>query len=39
MKRAKIWSVVAEDVKMVLTVEEKKILFETAGTRDEWLSL
>ena len=47
MKRAKIWSVVAEDIKMdresasgigkVLTVKEKKILFETAATKDEWL--
>ena len=47
MKRAKIWSVVAEDVKMdrentggiakVLTAEEKKILFETAAAKDEWL--
>ncbi len=47
LKRAKIWSVVAEDVTMdrestggvgkVLTVEEKKILFATAATKDEWL--
>jgi integrase len=47
MKRAKIWSVVSEDVKMdregtsgigrVLTVEEKRLLFTTAATRDEWL--
>lgn len=46
MKRAKIWSVVAEDVKMdrestsgigkVLTVEEKKILFETAAAKEDW---
>jgi integrase len=47
IKRAKIWSIVAEDVKMdregtsaigrVLTVEEKRLLFTTAATRDEWL--
>jgi integrase len=46
MKRGKIWSVVAEDVKMdrehpgaiakVLTVEQKKRLFETAAMKDEW---
>ena len=46
-KRAKVWIVVAEDVKMdrenaagigrVLTVEQKKRLFETAATKDEWL--
>jgi integrase len=47
MKRAKIWGIVAEDVKMdrenagsiakVLTAEQKKKLFETAATKDEWL--
>jgi integrase len=47
MKRAKIWCVVTEDVKMdrentgaiakVLTGGEKKILFETAAMKDEWL--
>lgn len=47
MKHAKIWSVVAEDVKLdpenpgsvgkVLTREEKKTLFNTAATKDEWL--
>ena len=47
MKRARVWSVVAEDVKMdrentgaigrVLTAEQKKILFATAATKDEWL--
>ncbi len=46
MKRGKAWSVVAEDVQMdrenqgnigrVLTAKEKKILFATAGTKDEW---
>ena len=43
MRRAKVWNVVAEDVKMdrenvrpiakVLTVEEKKLLFHTAASR------
>jgi integrase len=47
MKRAKIWNIVAEDVKRdkentkpigrVLAAEEKKLLFETAGSKDEWL--
>jgi integrase len=47
MKRAKVWSVVAEDVKMdrenthvigrVLTTEDKKTLFKTAATKDEWV--
>jgi len=47
MKRAKVWSVVAEDVKMdrentgaiarVLTAEQKKTLFETAASKDEWI--
>jgi integrase len=47
MKRARVWTVVAEDVKMdrentgaigrVLTAEQKKTLFETAATKDEWM--
>lgn len=47
MKRGKAWSVVAEDVQMdrenqgnigkVLTTQEKKILFTTAGTKEEWM--
>jgi hypothetical protein len=47
MKRAKIWNIVAEDVKRdkentkpigrVLAAEEKKLLFETAGSKDKWL--
>lgn len=47
MKRGKCWSVIAEDVKLdrentlsvgkVLTEEEKRLLFETASQRDEWL--
>jgi integrase len=47
MKRAKTWNVVAEDVKLdrensgaiakVLTAGEKKTLFETAATKEEWL--
>jgi integrase len=46
MKRAKVWNVIAEDVKMdrenrgligrVLTPEQKKILFATAGTKEDW---
>jgi integrase len=47
MKRAKVWSRVAEDVKLdrentrtigrVLTPEQKKLLFNTAASKDEWL--
>ena len=47
MKRAKVWSRVAEDVKRdkentqtvgrVLTVEQKRLLFDTAGSKHEWL--
>jgi integrase len=47
MRRAKVWSVVAEDVKMlperqsivgrVLTREQKALLFQTAGSREVWL--
>ncbi len=47
MKRAKLWSIIAEDVRLdkenakpvgkVLTADEKKLLFETAASRDEWL--
>jgi len=46
MKRAKVWNVVAEDVKMdrenrggigrVLTADEKKIPFSTAGIKEDW---
>ena len=49
MKRAKIWSVVAEDVKMdrentrsiakVLDRDEKLALFEAAATQDAWLGV
>lgn len=47
MKRAKVWSVVAEDVKMlregdqqiarVLTKEQKAHLFRVAGTSERWM--
>jgi integrase len=47
MKRAKLWSRVAEDVKLdregtcpiakVLTAEQKQLLFETAASNDNWL--
>ncbi len=47
MRRAKVWSVVSEDVKMlpekgrvvgrVLSAEHKKILFRTAAAEDRWL--
>lgn len=47
MKRAKVWGLVSEDVKLerentrpiarVLTEDQKKLLFETAACRDEWL--
>jgi len=47
MKRAKTWSIAAEDVKLdrentgdiakVLTREEKLTLFETAAMKEEWL--
>jgi integrase len=47
MKRAKLWSRVAEDVKLdregtspvakVLTAEQKRLLFETAASNDHWL--
>ncbi|MBZ5612284.1 MAG: site-specific integrase [Acidobacteriia bacterium] len=47
LKRAKVWTVVAEDVRMfpehgqpvarVLTGEQKRLLFETAASRPDWL--
>jgi integrase len=47
LKRAKVWSVVAEDVRMfpersrpvarVLTAEQKRALFEAASSRPDWL--
>src|SRR5258706_6585644 len=47
MKRAKVWSVVAEDARMagentgetarVLTAKQKKRLFGTAASKDEWM--
>ena len=47
MKRAKVWSVVAEDVRMerentrtvgkVLTAGQKQLLFETAASKEQWL--
>jgi integrase len=47
MKRAKLWNRIAEDVKLdregtrpvakVLTVEQKRLLFETAASNDKWL--
>jgi integrase len=49
MKRGKVWSIVAEDVKLdkegtrpiakVLAAECKKLLFETAASKDEWLTV
>lgn len=46
MKRAKVWNTVAEDVRLdreatrpiakVLTPEQKRLLFETAGSRPGW---
>lgn len=49
MKRGKVWSIVAEDVKLdregtrpvakVLAAEHKKLLFETAASKDEWLTV
>ena len=48
MRRAKVWAVVAEDVKRdrentrqigrVLTADQKKLLFDTAASKDEWLA-
>jgi integrase len=47
LKRAKVWTTLAEDVRMfpergksvarVLTVEQKRRLFETAASRPDWL--
>ncbi|MEK7750820.1 MAG: site-specific integrase, partial [Acidobacteriota bacterium] len=47
LKRAKVWAPLAEDVRMfpehgeaiarVLTAEEKRLLFQTAGSKPEWL--
>jgi integrase len=47
MKRGKVWGIVSEDVKLdregtrpiakVLTEPQKRLLFETAASRDEWL--
>jgi integrase len=47
LKRAKVWTVVMEDVKMlperhapvarVLSPGQKKLLFQTAGSRPDWL--
>ena len=47
MKRGKVWSIVAEDVRLdrestktiakVLTAEQKRILFDVAGQRLEWM--
>jgi integrase len=47
MKRGKVWSIVSEDVKLdregtrpiakVLTEPQKRFLFETAASKDEWL--
>jgi len=47
MKRAKVWAIVAEDVKRdredkgvvgrVLSEEHKRLLFETAASREPWL--
>lgn len=47
MKRAKVWAIVAEDVRLdrentrpiarVLTAEQKKLLFETAASNEDWL--
>ena len=48
MRRAKVWAIVSEDVKRdkentrpigrVLTADQKKLLFETAASKDEWLA-
>ena len=47
MKRGKVWSIVSEDVKLdregnrpiakVLTEPQKRFLFETAASKDDWL--
>ncbi len=47
MKRAKVWAVVAEDVRLdrenagtiarVLTAEQKTLLFDTAASNEEWM--
>lgn len=47
MKRARVWRMVEEDVRLdkentrtvakVLTAEQKKLLFDTAASKDEWL--
>ena len=47
MKRAKVWAIVAEDVRRdrenkggvarVLTAEQEKLLFETAASKEDWL--
>jgi integrase len=47
MKRARVWSVVAEDVRLdkentrpiakVLTDEQKRLLFDTAASKEDWL--
>ncbi len=47
LKRAKVWNTLAEDVRMfpehgqpiarVLTAEEKRLLFETAASKPEWM--
>jgi integrase len=47
LKRAKLWNVIAEDVRMlpehtapvarVLTPQQKRLLFEVASTRPDWL--
>ena len=47
LKKAKVWNMVAEDVKLdreatgqiakVLTAEEKRLLFDTAASNDNWL--
>jgi integrase len=47
LKRARVWSTLAEDVKMlpenerpiaqVLTADQKRKLFEAAASRDEWM--
>jgi integrase len=48
MRRAKVWAIVAEDVKRdkentrpigrVLTADQKRLLFETAASKEEWLA-
>ncbi len=47
MKKAKVWAIVAEDVKRdrentnpiakVLTAQQRRLLFETASSRDGWM--